>query len=203
MTRYRRVGVAVLAGLGVAAVVVVVAQFDPGRFVYLQPLRGAGMLSLAVGVLPLLLGLAVSLNAPARHRKGLVAGGVLAAFMLGMVMMCGYPITSMRIDDRMDRDVAVVAVAPDRTFEIVVATRHGDSGDYLILRARSRDGVFSRNAEYPFAWICDGAGRIEVSFTGAAEVKVRAGDAFEGTVAVNPRTLQAAESISTCTGDHG
>ena len=39
-------------------------------------------------------------------------------------------------------------------FEVVSAVRYDDSGGYLILQARSRHGLFSRNAKYPFADIC-------------------------------------------------
>ncbi|MEV6926978.1 hypothetical protein AB0M46_21080 [Dactylosporangium sp. NPDC051485] len=202
VTRYRRVGVLVLAMLFVVALVVVVAQFDHGRYVYLQPLRGAVMLSVAVFVMPLLVGAAVSLGAPAVDRSSWAAkGGALLAFLLAVALWCGYPVTHLFFYEEMDHDVAVVAVAPDRRLEVIVATRYGDSGNYVILRARSRDGVFSRNAIHPLASICYDADQIEVSFVGPAEVKVRAHDGFEGTATVNPRTLETANPIDTC-ADH-
>ncbi len=195
----RRFGALVYATLAVTALVVVVAQFDPGRLVHLQPLRGSTKLLLAVVTLTLLVAVAASWLATDHHRKGSwLLAGTATASVLAVCMGCASPLTTRQIDFSKDHAVSVVAVAPDRSFEVISATRRDDSGgSYGILRARSRDGLLSRNAAGPLAWLC-GAGVVEVTFAGATELKVRTQDGTEATVTVHRRTLSPSKPFSTC-----
>jgi len=105
------------------------------------------------------------------------------------------------MDDSVDRDVVVVAIAPDRTFEVVSAIRRDDSGGSLILEARSRHGLFSRNAKYPFAYICSDADDVRVTFDGPGQINVLINHTLLGSVALDPHTLTVKRPIDDCEGD--
>ena len=201
--RYWRVSFVLLAALSFIEVVVVAAQFNLGRFVYAQPLRGPAVLSAAVVAIPLLLGFAI-VRGTARVTDA-ATWAVRASLALCLLAALAYPVVYMVVtvvpDGGPDHDVRVVAIAPDRTFEVLSAVRYDDSGGYLILQARSRHGLFSRNAKYPFADICRATNKLEVTFDGPRQINVLVNNTLIGSVALNPRTLTAKGLISDCTGD--
>ncbi len=197
----RRIKLAAIGVLAFVSVLIIVANYDPGRLVVLQRVRSVVALFVVIAAAPLLLSSALAVGGwlgKARAWWGI--GAAISAFFTILVLIVG-PIAAILVNQSRDQHASVIAVAPDRAFEVVLATRHGDSGDYLILRARSRRGLLSRDAEYPFATLCGGP--VEVTIGRNSTVTVRASGANVGVTSIDERTLAETEFINTCTGDEG
>ena len=197
----RRAVAGSLATLVVTALVVVlVAQRNPARLVILLPLQGTSVVFVAMVSTPLLLGLVAMLVVRRRAQAALVSANVTGCFLL--VTACATPVMAFAFENDQDRGVSVVAVSPDGALEVALAIRHGDSGNYLILRARNRAGLLSRYARYPLAFLCNSY-PTEVTFTSPVDVRVRTNGDFEGTVRLDPATLEAETPLSDCVDDQG
>jgi hypothetical protein len=206
VTPARRVAAGwLLAGFAVLATVVGVAQFDPGRFVYVQPLRGAVVVSALICAVPAVVAGAVRLAMSGKQRARALKDCIVLVVLTAIAVVIAFLFVTVKVDYEMDHHAAVVATSPDGTYEVVTAMRHGDSGDYQILRARSRNGVFSRNAEYPLASICDELAAVR--FAGPDELQIvtrsinEPREQTQGQVRIDPKTLLTTDQVSSCTGD--
>ena len=206
MTSVRRTTAAgILVALAILAAVVLTAQFDPGRFVYIQPLRGAAVVCALIYAIPVVAAGAALLGTQGRQRAEVLRLCLVLAIVAIVAASFAYVPLMMAIDDEKDHRASVVAASSGGTYEVVVATRRGNSSDYQILRARSRDGVFSRDSAYPLAIICDEL--VAVRFTGPDELQIVT-RSFGGPrvqtqvqVRIDRQTLRPGQQFSSCTGD--
>jgi hypothetical protein len=182
-----------------ALILMLVAQRNPARLVILLPLQGTPAMFVALVATPVLLGLASMLVVRRRRRAAVIVANITGCAFL--VTACAIPVLDMAFEHHRDRRVAVVAVSPDGSLEIALAVRYGASGDYLILRVRSRDGLLSRYARYPMAYLCNNY-PTEVTFTSPVEVRVRTNGDLEGTVRLDPVTLES-PYLDDCVDDQG
>jgi hypothetical protein len=184
----------------IALVVVLVAQRNPARLVILLPLQGTSVVCFAAVAAPFLLGL-VAMLVVRRRREAALAWGTITGCVI-LATACATPVIEIAVEEQRDRRIAVVAVAPDGALEVALAIRHGDSGDFLILRARSRDGLASRYARFPLAFLCN-SHPTEVTFTSPVDVRVRTNGEFGGTVRLEPTTLEPDRRLDDCGDDQG
>jgi hypothetical protein len=175
--------------IGAALVAVLLAQ-EALRLVVLLPLQGFVPLSVALVATPLLVGLVCGLVA--RQGWRLAISWIVLAMGIGLVNIAVSPMADFA--DHSDRHVSVVAVSPDGVLEVAAGFVDEDSGGRWVLRARDHAGLLRRYGDPPLAFLCYRPD--EVTFVSNTRVLVRTVDndwvtLFEGTVEVNPRTLQS------------
>lgn len=203
--RGRRVIAIFLVGIvAVAVPTVLLSTHNPWHYVYLIPFGRTPRVLTVLVLSPAILGTAAWLLMGKRRRVWAVAGVVAAL----TVIMCaaGYQISATEsILEEVDSNGTrtVVAVSPDRGFDLVVVQHVVWTTRYELVRVRSRAGLTSREANQDLVCFAETLGQLdpETTFESARfvseheiEVRTETGEPWKTTF--DPRTLLSARTVS-------
>jgi hypothetical protein len=202
----RRLAYCLVAAAVVAIAVLVLANWNPRRYVALMPLAGPNPAMTAAVALAVLIGFVVLLAAPAGRRTNMLA---VALMSLTLPTLCAWGgAAGFGLNDDEPVYSATAARSPDGRWQIVVRTFTGTSTDYYDeFRLQSRAGWRSRESPRPLAVIrgysSNATANLEVvsiAFPSANTIALSTNDGQAYTTSFNPATLATADEFGMCDG---
>jgi hypothetical protein len=195
----RRVcAVLILGVVALALPVALVAAWNPWRFVRLMPVGGPLSAVIACAAAAVLVGVAGGLAIRRRATAWIVAVTAPALAVVGC--LCGGTLVVLGSGPAPTGESTVVAVSADGTRELV-ALEHYQVPDFsLMIRIRSRNGLWSRESARDVACFSQHmppgtGGFVAARFVEPNAVEVRADDGSVWTTTFDPQTLMPAQTL--------
>jgi hypothetical protein len=195
----RRVcAVIILVVVAVALPVALVAAWNPWRFVRLMPVSGPLNAVIACAAAAVLVGIAGGLAIRRRALARIVAVAAPALGVLGC--LCGGTLFVLDSTPAPTGDSTVVAVSADGTRELVALEHYATPDSSIMIRIRSRNGLWSRESARDVACFSrhvprSAGGFVSARFVEPNGVEVSAGDGTVWTTTFDPHTLMPAQTL--------